>query len=225
MDNYLEEAQMAEFKRARSEEQKEQRMQQIKDAADSLFSHTPYHSITLTTIADELSLTRANLYLYVSTKEEIFLELCADKRDDYYDALLAAFPEGSNYSPAVMAEIWAEILFAHRDYLRYSGLLPEIIETNVSVPRLGAFKRRYYENTYALCDRLGGLTSLSRDEMYEVFLNIHYHAIGIDSICSGNPLVREAMEREHLTAPAVDFRANLKRFILMNLRAYMQHED
>ena len=70
---------MTDFVRARSEEQKQARMAEIKAAADSLFNSVPYQEITLSTIAGKLSWTRANLYKYVTTKEEIYLEICSDK--------------------------------------------------------------------------------------------------------------------------------------------------
>ena len=53
---------MAKFIRARSEEQKAQRMAEIKAAAERQFAEHPYHEISLTTIADELGWSRANLY-------------------------------------------------------------------------------------------------------------------------------------------------------------------
>lgn len=49
---------------------------------DALFQEQPYHAITLTVIAERLGLTRANLYSYFSTKEEIVLDLSADRRDE-----------------------------------------------------------------------------------------------------------------------------------------------
>ena len=104
---------MAEFIRARSAEQKEQRLDQIKDAVRRQFATRPYHEITLTTIADELGWSRANLYKYVCTKEEVFLLLTADELDAYFDALLAALPEGCGLAPDVIAEVWAGIANAH----------------------------------------------------------------------------------------------------------------
>ena len=59
---------MAEFKRARSAEQKCQRMGEIKGAARRQFDARPYHQITLTTIAGELGWARAHPYKYVSTE-------------------------------------------------------------------------------------------------------------------------------------------------------------
>lgn len=211
---------MAEFKRARSDEQKEQRMQDIKNAVDELFQELPYHDITLTTISEKLNITRANLYLYVTTKEDIFLELCADKRDACYDALISAFPPDCGYSLEVFAEVWAGIINAHKDFLHYSDILSSIVETNVSVDRLAAFKKRYYEKAYEVSDLIALHLNLPREDSYEMFLNVHYHAVGIGSICRWNPLIAEALAKENISPVNIDFRENMKKFILMNLRFY-----
>lgn len=58
--------QMNDFIRARSDAQKTARMDEIKAAADALFCAQPYPTITLSSIAAQLSWTRANLYKYVT---------------------------------------------------------------------------------------------------------------------------------------------------------------
>ena len=70
---------MSDYIRARSDEHKEERLSQIKEATAELFAIAPYSEITLTTIAEKLCWSRANLYKYVTTKEEIFLEISAEK--------------------------------------------------------------------------------------------------------------------------------------------------
>ena len=74
---------MTNFTRARSSEQKEERMREIKCAAERQFEQRTYQSISLSTIAEELSWSRANLYKYVTSKEEIFLEISGDKYSEY----------------------------------------------------------------------------------------------------------------------------------------------
>ena len=145
---------MADFIRARSAEQKEQRLNEIKGAVRRQFAERPYHEITLTTIAEELGWSRANLYKYVSTKEEVFLLLAADECRAYFDALLAALPEGCGLSPATIAEVWAGIANAHQEYFRLGDLLSTIIETNVGVERLAEFKRCYYDCVGTMRERL-----------------------------------------------------------------------
>ena len=99
---------MADYIRARSDEHKEERLSQIKEATAELFASCPYSEITLTTIAEKLDWSRANLYKYVTTKEEIFLEISAEKMAAYYGSLLSAFPEGNNFTPDVITEVWAD---------------------------------------------------------------------------------------------------------------------
>ena len=94
---------MPDFIRARSSAQKEQRMAEIKQAADELFHEKSYHEITLKGISERLGWSHAALYKYVSTKEDIFLELCADARGEYVSSLLAAYPNGCAYSHEVLA--------------------------------------------------------------------------------------------------------------------------
>ena len=157
-------ANLSEFIRARSHVNKEQRMSEIKEVTDTLFSSKPYSEITLTTIADQLSCTRANLYKYVTTKEEIFLEICTDKRNDYFAALKSAFPTDCDYSIEVYAEVWAGILNARKSYLDYYDILSSIIETNVTVPKLAEFKRKYYEGASEIIDLLSDNLSISKDD-------------------------------------------------------------
>lgn len=211
---------MSEFVRARSAEQKEERMEEIKQAADRLFAVRPYHDITFTTIAAELSWTRANLYKYVSSKEDIFLALCGDKMSAYMDALLAAFPLGCGYAIDVYAEVWAGILWAHKDYLRYGDILSSIIETNVSIDRLAAFKALYFEKAGRLAAVLTHNLAMSEDDAYECILAVYFHAVGICSLCCDNPLLQQAMEKAGIEVRPVDFKKNMKSFIAMNLHYY-----
>ena len=64
-----------EFKRARTEEQKRQRLEGIVRTVDDLLDRYPYREITMAMVADELGFSRANLGHYVKTKEEMFLLL------------------------------------------------------------------------------------------------------------------------------------------------------
>lgn len=209
---------MAEFIRARSAEQKEQRLAEIKAAASRQFSERPYHEITLTTIADELDWSRANLYKYVSTKEEIFLLLAGDECRAYFEALLAALPEGCGLTPEVIAEVWAGIANAHRDYFRLGELLPCVVETNVTLERLVEFKRGYYRMVDALSERLSLLLGADAGRMRSLLEAVYFHAVGLVGVCTSNPLILRAIAEVGVERPETDFRAELSDFIGMCLR-------
>lgn len=195
-------------------------MTEIKDATAALFAERPYHEITLAAIAEELGWSRAALYKYVTTKEEIFLEICTDKRHGYNAALLTAYPEGCSYSPAVLAEVWTEQLNNQRSYFAYCDILMTILETNVTVERLAAFKKDYYAGQEELIGRFAGNLGISRDRASQLLTAVYYHAIGIGGWCSQNPLVDEAVKLAGVKRRTVDFRDEMRDFITMCLGYY-----
>ena len=209
--------------RARSSSQKEERMTEIKKAADAQFAEKPYHMITLTTIAEQLSWSRANLYKYVTTKEEIFLELTREKWDTYFTALRSAFPPGCGYSPEVASEVWAGILNADNGHLKYSAILPSIIETNVAIEKLAAFKKFFHQQTDAFTELLHLNFGFSQEKAYEIFMTIHYQAVGLYGYCNAGPLVEKALRMAEVNLIIPDFRERMKEFIHMNLLFAMEN--
>ncbi|MFV0394090.1 MAG: TetR/AcrR family transcriptional regulator, partial [Coprobacillaceae bacterium] len=135
---------MAEFVRSRSVEHKEERMAEIKKATNDLFITDSYHDITLTTIAQKLDWSRANLYKYVGSKEDIFLEIFLDKQEVYFEKIHSIFTKEANYSNIVMAEIWSNIINENQDYFRCCHILSYIIVTHAAMEKLVTFKQKYY---------------------------------------------------------------------------------
>lgn len=211
---------MTDFQRARSDAQKAQRMNQIKEVAERQFSERSYHEITLTTIADELGWCRANLYKYACSKEEIFLDITADKRAAYYDALKASFPEGCGFSPQIIAEVWSGIANCHREFFRYSSLLPAILETNASVERIAAFKRDYYDRVLPLRQQLGIVCGMPTASASRVISLVEHEAQAICTHCQDNPIVRDAMALIGREVHDIDLRETLRDFIAMCLDWY-----
>lgn len=211
---------MTSFMRARSAEQKCQRVEQIKDAASELFEQVPYHQITLTTIAERLGWSRANLYKYVSTKEEIFLLIMADLRDAYTQDLLDTLAALDEMDSAAAA--WTGVCCRHRRYFRYADLLFTVIETNVGVEALTDFKRGYYEALDARDEALARALGVRREVVGELALAVYYHAVGLSGSCLNNPLVREAVARLGVTQLPIDFEGQMADFITMCLAWYRQ---
>lgn len=209
---------MQEYIRARSDDQKEERLNQIKEATAQLFENNPYNEITLTTIAEKLNWSRANLYKYVTTKEEIILEIAKDKMTSYYSDLLAAFPKGNNYSAEVIAEVWSGIINAHQSYMRYVSYLNPVIETNVTVDRLAVFKKQYYDLANALSDILSKMLNLSKEDAYKLQLDILFFGSSSAICCYKNPLVQEALKQINVKPPKLDFYKDMKDFILMRVK-------
>ena len=88
------------FIRARSEEQKQVRIQQIIDAAASLYEEVGYDKVTFSQIGRKVSFSRLNLYTYYHCKEDIFLTLLLqDRRKMVEDAKKTAAPAPADAGP------------------------------------------------------------------------------------------------------------------------------
>lgn len=211
---------MSDFIRARSDEKKELRMNAIKQAVDELFQTHTYHEITLTTISEKLNWSRANLYKYVTSKEDIFLEILLDKQRAYSTSLRAAFPSESNYSKEVFAEVWAGIITSHKDYFRYNGILATIIETNVTLERLTEFKKSMFIDLNDITNLFSSYLKLSPTITTKLASTIHFHAIGLCNNCSVIPMIEQACILAGIPLIQIDFKEDLKDFILICLNHY-----
>ncbi len=211
---------MAEFIRARSEEQKAERMAEIKSVTEQLFKEYPYHEITLSTIGEKLGWSRANLYKYVCSKEEIFLQLTSDAMIAYFEALEKAFTKAKNLTIEDAAKKWANVSAKHRDWAIYGSILVSIFETNVTVERLIEFKRGYYTGLNSLRETVAPAIGTSEEDFDRVFYAIHYHEMGLSGFCMLNPIALEAMKALGVKTTGPNIKKEMETFIAMCLKEY-----
>ncbi len=169
---------MANYQRARSPQQKAERMTAIMDAAESLFRDLPYHEINMGMIAKELGWSRSNLYKYAATQEEVFLSLQSRANAIYADELVEALSD-TPIENAEFAKIWANVTGRNSDFLRYQDILIAIIESNASLEKLVEFKRRFVEITDPVIEVLKHQTGCEKPEAYSLYLRLIYQAPGL----------------------------------------------
>ena len=128
------------WQRARTENQIEQRIDSILQAAAELFTDYRLDQITLAMIGKKASFTRSNLYRYFSTKEEIYLQLLAHDIQQWCDrALLLVNDESIKKENFVKP--WVVLKLEYTRLLTLFSLLYPVIEANVSDESLAVFKR------------------------------------------------------------------------------------
>lgn len=204
-----------EFKRARSKEQKDQRMEEIMTATDALFHETSYHGITLTTIADKLGWSRGNLYKYVTTKEEIFLELYGEKQRAWISDAQKAFSGCDKLPLKDFTDLWSQILADHEDFLKYQNILAVIIETNVPVERLAEFKKQSRAERRALhMILMVQCPQLSEEEIRMFLLMQLYHGCGLYNHVHFSPNLIKALQLANIPIVIDDFKTEFQHFLL-----------
>lgn len=169
---------MSDYQRARSPEQKAERMEAIMDAAEGLFAELPYHEINMGLIAKELGWARSNLYKYAATQEEVFLALHSRANSAYVKDLVKTL-QGASLTDAEFAKKWAKVTGQHPDYLRYQDILIAIIESNASLDRLVEFKRTFAEMTAPLIAILKEHVGCKPAAAHDLYLRLIYQAPGL----------------------------------------------
>ncbi|MFV0465566.1 MAG: TetR family transcriptional regulator [Lachnospiraceae bacterium] len=209
---------MAEYTRARSTIQKQERMLEIMSATEKLFSEQTYHNITLTTIAKSLHWSRSNLYKYVTAKEEIFLELYLKKQRHYFNCITNAFENEVCSSDSEKAELVTDVLFRNQDFLRYFSILSTIIETNVSVVKLAQFKKQSTDDLQILVISL----STNFQIPYDLAMKFHWillsYASGIINSSVPNHVLDEALKLAGIPKINISFHDEIKDFIMIYLK-------
>ncbi len=155
------------WERARSDEQKQERVSEILKAVASLYEESEVDEINLAQIAKRAKFTRSNLYKYFESKEEIFLELIERDRAEWLVDLEKTF-KGVHLNAAEFTATWVELHLRHERMTRLLTILNTVLEKNVTLEALIRFKKSYYEVEARVVEAITGVfpelsANLARD--------------------------------------------------------------
>lgn len=180
--------------RARSDEQIEQRINEILDATTRLFEENRFEDITFAMIAKESNFTRSNLYRYFQTKEDIFLELMKNDIEDWRRDILESFTDG-NRSLHEIAETSVTLILRHKRLVRLFTILFTLLEPNASLEALTAFKKKITEEIGIAAQFLSTKLPFPSVEAAAEFLSTQsYLAIGTFPMLNLTQKQKEAMQ-------------------------------
>lgn len=145
------------FQRARSDEQIQDRIQEIVKAASIIYDAEGYEGLNFTAISEYTKFTRPNIYKYFKTKEEIVLLILNQDLKSWISALSKSFQINKLYSIHEIGEIWTDTLLEHERLIELHAILYTTIEKNVSVEALAEFEKESIANTSKIIDLLSQL--------------------------------------------------------------------
>lgn len=185
----------------------------ILDAARSLFVAEPEKLPSASRIAEAAGLAKGTVYLYFRTKEEIFMALLNEERDGVLAVVHQAFtaqevPIGERVSRFLDGYI--EHLRAHPQGLKLEAQGYSVLERNIDLERLAAFKREsigalaaagaVIEQALALDAGLGGRLLV---HTYAISLGL-WQALDVPESC------RELLAAPEMAAFQLDFHVELR---------------
>jgi len=145
------------WQRARTDEQKEQRVDAILEATARLYAASSFEKITLAAIAREANFTRSNLYKYFRSKEEIFFEFLKHDVLLWRRDLVEQYAGISSCTVEIFADIWVKVLVRHERLLRLISVLYAHLEKKANRESLIGFKQMANAEFGQLSDLLGRL--------------------------------------------------------------------
>lgn len=203
------------FIRARSEQQIQERIQEIVNAASNIYNEFGYDGLSFSVISEYTKFTRPNIYKYFKTKDEILLEILKDDTVAWITALTDSFKLNKIYSVEEIAEIWVESLIRHSRLLELYAFLFTTIEKNVSVEALAKFKQEtvptYQTQLVHLVEQL--FPKAVPTSVYDFITAQMTLAIGLYPMCQMNDLQLQAVEMSGIQYTAPDFKRSYKLYV------------
>ncbi|XXX79719.1 TetR family transcriptional regulator [Sorangium sp. So ce134] len=222
---------MSSTRRARKEEQKEERRRLIIDAAWQLFQETPYLEVTMAQVAERTRLAKGTLYLYFTTKEELFLAVVDQELAKWFhevDIRLTHFgasqgeaaaarprpPRARRGAPAApgadaaasIASILSTTLVARDAMTRLLSILHSVLEQNVSYEAALRFKLSLLANverTGALLERC--VPSLAPGQGGPILIRMYALLIGMRQVCDPSDVIRDIRSRPDMGLFRINF--------------------
>ena len=211
-----------EWERARSEEQKEQRIAEIVAATERLYKKHSFEDITFVAIAEEANFTRSNLYKYFSSKEEIFLEFAKHDITQWRMSLERAFRQKKKYKTDEFVTIWVNTLVKHKRLLGLISILFADLEKNASFDSYMNFK-------FGTKDEIGKVVELlcrifpkltADDASRFIYLQIS-SAVGLYQMTDYSELQIKALKHPELKQFKVDFKPLYKEAVQYLIKGFL----
>ncbi|MCG8418171.1 MAG: TetR family transcriptional regulator [Proteobacteria bacterium] len=205
--------------RARRREDKEARRRTIMEAALALFEERRFAEVKMIDVARAANLAKGTVFLYFPTKEALFLDILEELLVDWLDEVNRNLDSGKGrWTSARVRRILTETLVPRDSFIRLLGLITNVLEENVDVKRVVAFKRRLLD----LLNNTGGrlerrLDFLGSGEGAHLILQIYAAVVGVKQLTDPGQVAREALQRPELESLNLDFETELREFFLILL--------
>lgn len=212
----------ATFSRARNEEQRAQRKEDILAAAAELLADTRVADLSLNELARRVGLAKSNVLRYFETREAVLLELYGREFAAWLDALEAWLAAITARTPEALAGAVADTAAGRPVFAELCAAAPGILEHNISGPVARDYKRALLSHVA----RLGALASpWIGDEPADVLVFVGTVTLGIGGIwstCRLSPGMADAYRLDpELARFRVDFRESLEALLITVIRGIL----
>ena len=212
-------------RRAIGDDMKERRRREILDAALRLLERRSYASITMSAVATAAGVAKGTTYLYFPTREALFLALLDEHYESWFDAL-----DTRLRVPALTPQAWAawaaRELAARPLFLRLVAVLHVVLEANVPVPDVLAFKGRLAARSATSGALIEHTLGLAPGDGRRLLLWLQGMVPGLAQMAAPPAPLREALCADPALAGfLVDFSTELEALLAALVRGMQDHTE
>jgi AcrR family transcriptional regulator len=178
-----------ERKRARTQDQKHFRRQQILDAAEQHFAEVGYEGFSMANLAKLAGVVKGTLYLYFKTREEVFLTLYNQSLVRWSHVFLDQLPD--SMTDHDYAKTLYTTALADGSFIALLTRLEHVIEHNVSIESLIHSKRNFMERVDCIAQATAPVLGLSQAQSLELVKTMGVLLVGAARADQGPPLQGE----------------------------------
>ena len=207
------------WQRARSDLQKSQRSESILDAASRLLYRQPINEISLNAIAREANISKASVYRYFESREDLFLQLTLEASGKWREVLLKRLRRLERTNDAnQIADVLVSTTLENEIFARLISVLTTVFERNVSTDVLAKFKQSFFKDLQFVIDAVGCvLTDLNENQVQHLMGITYFQIVGLWPASHPVPEVEAALNLPELSHFRVDFEQSLRRTIIVTI--------
>ena len=198
-------------RRARSEESKRDRREDILDAAEAVYEKRGFAAFTVAAVATRAAVAKGTLYLYFRTREELLLAVTDRLLSSWFDEIDRPLSRGATHlSPARVAQLLATGIVRRPLLASLLSLVGSVLEHNIDLAAAMRWKWNLLGRvriTAALLARRLGLSSPEAGA--RLLVQVIALVVGLAQMASPSPVVREALAPLEMAPLRVDFAAEL----------------
>ena len=208
---------MAVKRRARTDEQKNARRQEILDVAWGIYQTRRYDEISMSQIARAAGLAKGTVYLYFDTKEALFLAVLDEQLAAWYDTVDAGLRDlAGNDDMTAVSTLFCKEMCSRPGLTRLFAIMQVILEHNIDYETALRFKRQLLYRivtTGALLEAC--LSFLAQGQGAHLLLQISMFVIGLEQQANPAPVIKKAIEQEaDMAVLGLDFAAECNAFMM-----------
>jgi AcrR family transcriptional regulator len=170
-------------KRARTNEQKQAKKQQIIQAADELFRESGFDAFSMGELCKRSSVAKGTLYLYFQTREEVLLELWHIQLVSWSERLIGSLQNIADDQAFVA--IFYESAQSDKSFGALASRLDSVIEHNISLEKLIETKRSFSQVLTNIAQRVAPILKLNEAQTFDLLSSLGLLLLGVSQVDTG----------------------------------------